>query len=359
MVNRTMNKINGWNEELKAKVLTEETLKYRQVQSLKNSLSSLFKSISEIVENKKSLVTLSNDSLSEHSETVFELREGFNKEADNLSSRLLVQIGTLSMYLDEHSKRTGKAKLKDKELFKSIQKDLEDSLNFVSKNTTVSKSRALILKHLNNVFNVAKYALVFDLEMTCDQDKDSMKSETIEVGLVVVDMESLEVVDTFESFVKPVLNPVLTRFASKLTGITQEDVDSADGYEDVSSRLGDFLEPYRDAVALQWGTGDMRQIVSDCDLHNVPNPFGEIKHYDLKKSYGKMYYQKNSIGLRRVMEMLGIERVGDEHRALSDAMMTFEVMKFIKEKWSDEYKKMVLSKMKDQVTAPTGKETFY
>ena len=34
--------------------------------------------------------------------------------------------------------------------------------------------------------------------------------ETIEIGLVVIDLESLEIVDEFQRFVRPLINPTLT-----------------------------------------------------------------------------------------------------------------------------------------------------
>ena len=51
--------------------------------------------------------------------------------------------------------------------------------------------------------------------------------ETLEIGLVVIDLESLEIVDEFQRFVRPQINPTLTDFCKKLTSIQQADVDGA------------------------------------------------------------------------------------------------------------------------------------
>jgi inhibitor of KinA sporulation pathway (predicted exonuclease) len=51
--------------------------------------------------------------------------------------------------------------------------------------------------------------------------------ETLEIGLVVIDLESLEIVDEFQRFVRPQINPILTDFCKKLTSIQQADVDGA------------------------------------------------------------------------------------------------------------------------------------
>lgn len=41
--------------------------------------------------------------------------------------------------------------------------------------------------------------------------------ETIEIGLVVIDLESLEIVDEFQRFVRPQIHATLTDFCKKLT----------------------------------------------------------------------------------------------------------------------------------------------
>lgn len=49
---------------------------------------------------------------------------------------------------------------------------------------------------------------------------------------------SLEIVDEFQHFVRPVINPPLTEFCKKLTSIHQADVDSAETYAEVGHELG-------------------------------------------------------------------------------------------------------------------------
>ena len=42
---------------------------------------------------------------------------------------------------------------------------------------------------------------------------------------MIVDTETHEVVDIFQTYVKPTIDPELTEFCTELTGITQEQVD--------------------------------------------------------------------------------------------------------------------------------------
>ena len=45
--------------------------------------------------------------------------------------------------------------------------------------------------------------------------------------------EEPHIVDVFQSYVRPVINPKLSEFCKTLTGIEQEVVDKADVFEDV------------------------------------------------------------------------------------------------------------------------------
>jgi inhibitor of KinA sporulation pathway (predicted exonuclease) len=63
--------------------------------------------------------------------------------------------------------------------------------------------------------------------------------EIIEIGAVLVD-ENLKLIDEFSTFVKPTINPTLTHFCTKLTTITQKDVDDAPYIEEALDSLRAF-----------------------------------------------------------------------------------------------------------------------
>ncbi|VVP37235.1 hypothetical protein PS893_04667 [Pseudomonas fluorescens] len=123
------------------------------------------------------------------------------------------------------------------------------------------------LLHLQNIQNLpAPYLYLYcvDLEATCDEVEEWESSrphevvpdemETIEIGLVVVDLESLEIVDELQRIVRPQIHPTLTDFCSRLTSIQQADVDGAGTYVEVSQELGAFIKRYPDAAWASWVT---------------------------------------------------------------------------------------------------------
>ena len=69
------------------------------------------------------------------------------------------------------------------------------------------------LQAIQNLLAPYRYLYCVDLEATCDEVGESEsprplavvpdQMETIEIGLVVIDLETLEVVDEFQRFVRP------------------------------------------------------------------------------------------------------------------------------------------------------------
>ena len=160
--------------------------------------------------------------------------------------------------------------------------------------------------------------LVVDLEGTCCDD-DSVppdERETIEIGAVIVDGESLEAEQTWSSLVKPVRCPVLTEFCTNLTGIGQQDVDTACEFPDAFGGFCNWVVGHGDSLFCSWGRYDKDQFRRDCMYHGMEYPFRE--HLDLSKLFTRKTGKRR--GHRGAMKVLGVEPEGDHHRGLSDAM---------------------------------------
>ena len=120
------------------------------------------------------------------------------------------------------------------------------------------QAKLLHLQSIQNLLVPYRYLYCVDLEATCDEVDESEaprplavapdQMETIEIGMVVIDLESLEIVDEFQRFVRPQINPILTDFCKQLTSIQQADVDSAGTYVEVGEELVAFLERYPNAA---------------------------------------------------------------------------------------------------------------
>ena len=89
-----------------------------------------------------------------------------------------------------------------------------------------------------------RYYLVLDFEATCEKDDNDYPHEIIEMPVVVVDSTEMKVVKKWQTYVKPVKNPKLTKFCTELTGISQEVVDAAPVLSEAMKLLDEWLRNY-------------------------------------------------------------------------------------------------------------------
>ena len=165
--------------------------------------------------------------------------------------------------------------------------------------------------------------LIIDLEATCWESKELHpgENEIIEIGAVLID-SSRQIRWSGGFFVRPVLNPVLSDFCTKLTSISQADVDSAPSLavalerfsEQVKSSLSCTL---KDCTFVSWGNYDRNQFEKDCARHDIPYPFGP--HMNLKAEFLKKHNLKHA-GVPSALKTLGLSFEGTHHRGVDDAL---------------------------------------
>src|SRR5262245_436880 len=160
-----------------------------------------------------------------------------------------------------------------------------------------------------------------DVEATCWKDIWNRRKETIEIGAVrwLRGQPAAEWPE-FQTFVKPVAIPRLSRFCQSLTGITQEDVDRAPLFP---KALHDFLEwtqPLDRVVLASWSTYDLWQLDLDLELHKLPKM--TLPHLDVKKLATRLIGGKS---LEKTAEELGVP-IGGRHRAIDDARKTARIL---------------------------------
>ena len=161
--------------------------------------------------------------------------------------------------------------------------------------------------------------IIYDLEATCwDTPQVEYDQEIIEIGAFRVN-EFGEVRGKFNRFVRPVVNPTLSTFCLRLTGIDQVDVNRADTFPYV---IDEFIEwakiDYEDYLLCSWGSFDRKMLAIDCKRHDIDHEWVE-SHANLKEAYRILKGHKNGQGLRRAVEGEGMEFSGVQHRGISDA----------------------------------------
>jgi len=198
--------------------------------------------------------------------------------------------------------------------------------------------------------------IVYDLEMTVRRKKGQV-AEIIEIGAAKVAVQSggPAVVDTFQSFVRPVVVPKLTSDTTAFTGITQEQVDRSGPLADVVRRFVEWIGP-EEYYLCAWGPDDQRQLVQECRRQGISTDW-IVNHNNLQKMLSKtLKLEKHQqMGLKPALEMLEIPFSGSHHRALDDAVNTaqilvklFDRLQFRQNRLSDE------TKLETEVVYKTG-----
>lgn len=168
--------------------------------------------------------------------------------------------------------------------------------------------------------------VILDLEWngTYSRKLKGFMNEIIEFGAVKVD-ENLNVVDTFESLVRPQVGKKLSGKIKTLTSITNEELKDGLQFMQVTSR---FKKWAGDAVFMTWGTSDILALIENCRYFcgNEHIPF--LKRYiNLQEYCEKMldYDATKQMGLSTAAQLLNIDEEGfDHHRALGDSLLSLQ-----------------------------------
>jgi len=184
-----------------------------------------------------------------------------------------------------------------------------------------------------------RHYIVLDLEATCwndDKLRDKYQSEIIEIGAVKIN-DKLEIIDEYDRYIKPKLNPVLSDFCKELTTIKQEDIDIASGFYEVISDFKNWIHSHNTNInynLCSWGFYDKKQLVQDCTLHNLPIKWLD-KHISVKHQFCKNRRIKH-VGMLTALRMLNLKHDGTHHRGIDDAknianifIKTFNEYKFV------------------------------
>lgn len=163
-----------------------------------------------------------------------------------------------------------------------------------------------------------KYIL-YDLEATCWLGRPPKGiQEIIEIGAVKVN-EYGEVIGEYNRFVRPTVNTKLSSFCTKLTTITQQDVDKAQTFPYVGKDFQDWIDIYDDDYVLcAWGEFDIRMLKKDCDLHKMDTDWLH-SFSNIKRQYQILKKLDKGTGLKKTTHAEGFEFTGKHHRAIADA----------------------------------------
>lgn len=183
------------------------------------------------------------------------------------------------------------------------------------------------MKNFESIDNV-EVLICLDTEWTCWEGSHELgwpnpkqPPETIQIGLAVYGLPTFSLIDTFDSFVAPKLNPQLSDYCLDLLPLIQSDVDQADNFVQVSERLVSFLSIYEPKKSLICSFGpDWEKLAEDAKRNLVFDPVREFPKIDVRLVLSQLFdipYR----GLTRevILDRLDLTQIARRHDALTDA----------------------------------------
>jgi 3'-5' exoribonuclease 1 len=163
--------------------------------------------------------------------------------------------------------------------------------------------------------------LILDVEATCWEGESWRErgSEVIEIGAVAADGAA-------EAFwIRPVHEPILSEFCTRLTSITQAMVDGAPLFLETLAAFVAWVEthagkPVGDVRWGSWGFYDLNILVANCATHGVPLPLRPEHHVNVKLEVLPLLGLKKGT-VADALVALGIPFEGTHHRGIDDARM--------------------------------------
>ncbi|XP_065336475.1 3'-5' exoribonuclease 1-like [Cloeon dipterum] len=173
-----------------------------------------------------------------------------------------------------------------------------------------------------------QYYVVIDFEATCEEEKNNnYPHEIIEFPALLIDTKKREIVDQFHMYCKPEVNPTLSEFCTKLTGISQEHVDSAEPFGVVVSKFHDWLLSHKlvgnkrktNFAFVTDGPSDFSKFfIGNCKLANVHLPPYCRKYINIQRAF-MAHYRCKKPSLNGMLEHLALKFEGRPHAGIDDA----------------------------------------
>jgi 3'-5' exoribonuclease 1 len=200
----------------------------------------------------------------------------------------------------------------------------------MEKNLDINKyNMDLLDEELDNPipYQPYSYYCVLDFEASCKENDRTFPNEIIEFPIVLIDGKTGAVVSEFQQYVKPTVNPILDPFCTKLTGITQEQVDQGLDLVQTLDRVHQWLlannlideNGIEDFAFVTDGPWDMREFLDkECTRKNIERKSYFDKWVNIRWLFAEFFYCSRG-GVNKMLSRLGLKFEGRPHSGIDDA----------------------------------------
>ncbi|WP_082036381.1 3'-5' exonuclease KapD [Bacillus sp. B-jedd] len=173
-----------------------------------------------------------------------------------------------------------------------------------------------------------KQHLFIDFEFTMPERNIRARDffpEIIEAGIVSVIDNKIRT--QYSTYVVPARFPILTERCKSFLHITQQQIDTGIPFAELVKYLEELARG-QENVIVTWGNMDMKVLRQNCEASGIPFPF-KGKEIDLSMEYKRFFGDQNQTGLWKAVQEYGKEGTGRHHRALDDALTTYNIFKLV------------------------------
>lgn len=173
--------------------------------------------------------------------------------------------------------------------------------------------------------------VVIDLEFTpipkkFAEQREIVRHEIIQIGAVLLDANYRKI-STFSTYVKPQYAYRIKPSVSKLTGITDLDLENAPSLSEAMNKLVGWIGSDKKTRIYSWSDTDLRQLEDECYLKGIHFPECMYRWMDFQKVYGYLIGYRHQMSLKNAVMSANGQFVGTQaHTALYDAMATAELL---------------------------------
>jgi inhibitor of KinA sporulation pathway (predicted exonuclease) len=170
------------------------------------------------------------------------------------------------------------------------------------------------------------YYCVLDFEATCWDNMKGKFHEIIEFPSILwsYDGTKLTNINNFQEFVKPVYNPILSKFCTDLTGITQDKIDTAKSLENILKLHKKWLydnvnAPDSKIFIITCGDWDFNVcLANEAKLHDIELASIYKKWINIKSEFKQFYGRKTGLGMVGMLKVLDLKLEGRHHSGFDD-----------------------------------------
>ena len=173
--------------------------------------------------------------------------------------------------------------------------------------------------------------IVIDLEFTpipkkFVEQRAILKNEIIQIGAVLLD-SNYRKISTFSTYVKPEYAAHIKPSVSKLTGITDTDLENAPSLKEAVEKMTAWIGTDKRTRVYSWSDTDLYQLEDECYLKGIPFPENMRRWMDFQAVWSRLLCTRQKLSLKNAVTSANGQFMGTmAHTALYDAMATAELL---------------------------------